>query len=350
MNFDLSEEQQLARDMVGRFLGPIDVQARHRIRALPHRYDREGWTAMAELGLLAMAAPQALGGMGSSMVDLVLVTEALGHGLSLHPWLENGLFPLRLAVALGDAELTEKLVSGAFFVAVAFAEQDGSNDLIAEQTRADDCQISGRKSFVCGASLADIIFVTLPDDRIAIAENDATIWRQSYPIIDGSLAAQIDFADTPARVLPLGAAALQQIAAEVQLIAAGEMLGLAQMLFDHTLLHVRERRQFGVPIGSFQALQHRLAHSYALIEQMRSLLLRTAMTADESSDWQRRAAGSKAYISEGALHIGREAVQMHGGMGQSDEMAITHAYKRLLLLDKYMGDQQHCLSAYARAA
>lgn len=353
MNFDLSEEQQLTRDMVSRFLGPIDVQSRQLIRALPQRYARDQWSALAELGLLGMAAPEEMGGMGSSIIDLVLVAEALGQGLSVHPWLENGVFPLRLASAIGDAELSSQLISGATFAAVAFAEPDGGFEPQARHMRATADRLTGTKSFVCGAALADILFITLPDDAIGIVKTaQAQAEPQHYPIIDGSLAAQIDFQNAPACIATFSAESLRQIIAELQLIAAGEMLGLAQMMFDHTLDYVRERRQFGARIGSFQALQHRLADCYAMIEQCRSLLLRTAMMADQidNADWQRRAAGAKAYISEGALHIAREAVQMHGGMGQSDELSITHAFKRLLLLDKYLGDQHHCLKIYARAA
>jgi alkylation response protein AidB-like acyl-CoA dehydrogenase len=139
---------------------------------------------------------------------------------------------------------------------------------------------------------------------------------------------------------------------DVRLLAAAEMLGLAQRMFDETLAYAREREQFGVVIGTFQALQHRLVECYAALEQARSLVLRTAMRDPTTDDaiWPRLTAGTKAYVGEAAMRIGFEAVQIHGGMGQTDELAIGHALKRVMLLDKYFGDQAHCLRSYGRSA
>jgi alkylation response protein AidB-like acyl-CoA dehydrogenase len=135
------------------------------------------------------------------------------------------------------------------------------------------------------------------------------------------------------------------------LLAAAEMVGLAQRLFDDTLAYVKQREQFGVPIGTFQVIQHRLVDCYAKLEQARSTLLRAAM-ADPANGraWRRAALGAKAYVGEVADHIAREAVQLHGGMGITEELAIGHAMKRVLLLSTLLGDSDATLAEYAEAA
>ncbi|MDO9364018.1 MAG: acyl-CoA dehydrogenase family protein [Sphingopyxis sp.] len=353
MNFDLDEGQQLARDTIGRFLGPVDISARHAIRKAKGGYSRARWQEIADLGLLALAAPEAMGGMGGTMVDLALVAEALGKGVAIDPWIENGVLPIRLAATAADGALVEEMLAGTRFVAVAFAEPSRRYESDAVSARAAAGQISGAKTFVLGAPLADLFLVTTTGHRLAKLDAKAAgVVQQHYPVIDGSHAATLDLHNAPAETLDLPEARYQRVIGDVRLLAAAEMLGLAQSMFDDTLTYVGERQQFGAAIGSFQALQHRLVECYAALEQARSMVLRTAMLDPTTDDarWPRIAAGAKAYVGEAATRIGLEAVQMHGGMGQTDELAIGHALKRVMLLDKYFGDQAHCLRSYARAA
>ncbi|HWV61704.1 MAG TPA: acyl-CoA dehydrogenase family protein [Sphingopyxis sp.] len=353
MNFDLDEDQQLTRDMIGRFLGPVDIAARHAMRGAEGGYSRARWQEIADLGLLALAAPEAMGGIGGTMVDLALVAEALGKGIAIDPWLENGVLPIRLAAAAGDDTLVGELVTGEKFAAVAFAEPGRRYETEALSTKAEGDKITGAKAFVLGAPLADALLVTVAGNRLAKAKrNAAGVVEQAYPVIDGSNAATIDLHRTPADLFDLPAAKFPRVIGDVRLLAAAEMLGLAQTMFDDTLAYVGERQQFGAAIGSFQAIQHRLVECYAALEQARSMVLRTAMldpTTDDAN-WPRLSAGAKAFVGEAATRIGLEAVQMHGGMGQTDELAIGHALKRVMLLDKFFGDQDHCLRSFARAA
>lgn len=353
MNFDLDEDQRLTRDMIGRFLGPVDIAARHAMRKAEGGYPRTRWQEIANLGLLALAAPEAMGGIGGTMVDLALVAEALGKGVAIDPWLENGVLPIRLAAAAGDATLVGELLAGSCFAAVAFAEPGGCYETEAAGTRIEGTHLTGAKTFVLGAPLADVLLVTVAGNRLAkIARDAAGVVLQDYPIIDGSNAATLDLHRTPAEGFDLPGPKFERVIGDIRLLAAAEMLGLAQTMFDDTLAYVGDRQQFGAAIGSFQALQHRLVECYAALEQARSMMLRTAMldlTSDDAN-WPRIAAGAKAYVGEAAMRIGLEAVQMHGGMGQTDELAIGHALKRVMLLDKLFGDQDHCLRTYARAA
>jgi len=353
MNFDLDEDQQLTRDMVGRFLGPIDIAARQAMRNSEGGYSRARWREVADLGLLALAAPEAMGGMGGTMIDLALVAEALGKGIAIDPWLENGALPIRLAAAAGDGALVGELVAGAQFAAVAFAEPARRYETQAVGTRAEGGHVAGAKTFVLGAPLADTLLVTVADNKIAKIANGATgAVRQDYPVIDGSNASAVDLHRAPAEVFDLPEARFQRVIGDVRMLAAAEMVGLAQTMFDDTLAYVGERQQFGAAIGSFQALQHRLVECYAALEQARSMMLRTAMLDQTTDDanWPRITAGAKAFVGEAATRIGLEAVQMHGGMGQTDELAIGHALKRVMLLDRFFGDQDHCLRTFARAA
>jgi len=353
MNFDLDEDQQLTRDMIGRFLGPVDIAARHAMRKAEGGYARTRWQDIADLGLLALAAPEAMGGIGGTMVDLALVAEALGKGVAIDPWLENGVLPIRLAAAAGDDALVADLTIGAKFVAVALAEPGRRYETEAVGTKAEGDQVTGAKTFTLGAPLADTLLVTVAGDKLAkIAMGAAGVVRQDYPVIDGSNAATIDLHRTPVDLFDLPDAKFRRVVGDVRMLAAAEMVGLAQTMFDDTLGYVGERQQFGAAIGSFQALQHRLVECYAALEQARSMMLRTAMldpTTDDTN-WLRIAAGTKAFVGEAATRIGLEAVQMHGGMGQTDELAIGHALKRVMLLDKLFGDQDHCLRSFARAA
>lgn len=353
MNFDLDEDQQLTRDTIGRFLGPIDIAARHAMRKGEGGYSRARWQEVADLGLLALAAPEAMGGMGGTMVDLALAAEALGMGLAIDPWLENAVLPIRLAAAVGDDALVGELAAGTQFAAVAFAEPARRYETEAVGTKADGDQIAGAKTFVLGAPLADILLVTLAGNKLAKVVKDAAgIVRQDYPVIDGSNASTVDLHRMPADIFDLPDARFRRVIGDIRMLAAAEMVGLAQTMFDDTLAYVGERQQFGAAIGSFQALQHRLVECYAALEQARSMMLRTAMldTTTDNANWPRITAGAKAFVGEAATKIGLEAVQMHGGMGQTDELAIGHALKRVMLLDKLFGDQDHCLRSFARAA
>jgi alkylation response protein AidB-like acyl-CoA dehydrogenase len=353
MNFDLDEDQQLTRDMIGRFLGPVDIAARHAMRKAEGGYSRARWQEVADLGLLALAAPEAMGGIGGTMVDLALVAEALGKGVAIDPWLENGVLPVRLVAAAGDDRLVRDLVAGKHFAAVAFAEPGRRYETDAVGTRLDAGHIAGAKTFVLGAPLADTLLITIAGHKLAKVAGDAAgVVRQDYPVIDGSYAATVDLHRASAEIFDLPEAEFQRVIGDVRMLAAAEMLGLAQRMFDDTLAYVGERQQFGAAIGSFQALQHRLVECYAALEQARSMVLRSAMldpTTDDAN-WPRITAGAKAFVGEAATRIGLEAVQMHGGMGQTDELAIGHALKRVMLLDKLFGDQDHCLRSFARAA
>lgn len=362
MNFDLSEEQDLFQATVERFAGGMGSAARRTLRAHPGGYDQARWSALAELGLIALGAGERLGGMGGTPIDLVLVGEALGRAIAPDPWLENGMLPLGLLAAANRDDAVAGVIDGASFVAAALAERQARFCLTALQTRAQEREggfaLHGEKTLVLGGALADTFVVSADLGgtlALFVVPGDAGgLDRRAYRIVDGSIACELRLIDVQvpqSARLALDAAGLDRVVADMRLLAAAEMVGLAQRLFDDTLVYVKQREQFGVPIGSFQTLQHRLVDCYAMLEQARSMLYRAALTdRANSAAWCRAAAGARALVGEYAGHIAREAVQMHGGMGVTEELAIGHAMKRVILLATLFGDADTVLADYAVAA
>ncbi|MEP5936840.1 MAG: acyl-CoA dehydrogenase family protein [Erythrobacter sp.] len=358
MNFDLSEEQELFTSTVDRFTQSIDVEARHQLRGQDGGYDKARWAELAELGLIALAADENSGGMGGSPLDLALVSEALGRNIAPDPWLDNGVLPARLLAAAGSDELLESVLSGEKFAAFAWAERNQRYSLSAKQTKLGGQAITGEKSFVMGAALADVFIVSVDDGGsngfYLLPKDSPGLDIRQYRLADGSIAGELRFnsvAVSDADRLDISEAELATIVSDARLLASAELVGLGQRLLNDTKTYVKEREQFGVPIGSFQALQHRLVDCYAKIEQARSMLYRAALQ-DRTDDaaCHRGAAGAKAYIGEAVDHVAREAVQLHGGMGVTDELSIGHAMKRVLLLNRLFGDIDTSLEEYARAA
>ncbi|GMN02367.1 acyl-CoA dehydrogenase family protein [Erythrobacter sp. MTPC3] len=360
MNFDLSEEQEMFCSSVERFAAPIDVEARRKLRKSEGGYDRARWESLAELGLIALAASEDAGGMGGSPVDLALVAEAIGKANAPDPLLEHGILPALLLDRGGANGVLETVIGGQTIASLAWAERAQRYSLVAKGTKAhesgDSFTLSGEKTFVIGAGIADLFIVTAELDGATacflVPANADGLEVRKYRLADGSIAGELKLTRAAASAkLDLDPGALAAVVSDTRLYAAAEMVGLGQRLLDDTIAYVKEREQFGVAIGSFQALQHRLVEAYAKIEQSRSMLYRAALTSrEDTAAWQHAAAGAKAFIGENIDAVAREAVQMHGGMGITDELAIGHAMKRVMVLARLFGDTDTALSEYAQAA
>jgi len=363
VNFDLSEEQELFRSSVERFAAPIDVEARRKLRLPPAGYDRERWRQLAELGLIALAASEEAGGMGGSNVDLALVAEAIGHANSPDPWLELGAIPAMLLSAAEAEDALAKVQAGEQVATLAWAERSQRYNLkptaMSARETSTGFSIVGEKTFVMGALLADLFIVTAQLDGetalFLVPRDTLGLEVRAYRLTDGSIAGELKLSqiqlDESACLTIVDEETLTLIVAKARLYAAAEMVGLGQKLLDDTLSYVKEREQFGVAIGSFQALQHRLVDCYAQLEQSRSMLYRAALT--DRADFRalvRAAAGAKAFVGENVDAVAREAVQMHGGMGITDELAIGHAMKRVMVLARMFGDTDSVLAEYSLAA
>nr|WP_255548049.1 acyl-CoA dehydrogenase family protein [Erythrobacter ani] len=356
----MSEEQEMFCSSVERFAAPIDVEARRRLRMSPEGYDRARWKNLADLGLIALSVSEQAGGMGGSSVDLALVAEAIGKANAPDPWLELGVLPARLLEKGGAPEHLEAVAAGEQIATLAWAERAQRYSLQAEGVKAeasgDGYRLSGEKTFVFGGAIADLFIVTAAFEGetacFVISKDADGLEVRPYRLADGSIAGEIRLTRTEAAArLDLGSEDISSIVSEVRLYAAAEIAGLGQRLLADTLEYVKEREQFGVAIGSFQALQHRLVEAYARIEQCRSMLYRAALAdRSDAGAWERAAAGAKAFIGDNVDAVAREAVQMHGGMGITDELAIGHAMKRVMVLARLFGDTDTVLSEYAIAA
>ncbi len=351
MNFDLSEDQALFKAAVERFVAPVDVPARRALRGNAVGYDQARWGELAALGLIAIAASEEQGGVGGSITDLAMIAEALGCGNAPDPWLENGVMPVRLAA---DPSIAARLIAGTTIGAFAFAEPGMHYNLLPSKTTAkasgDAFFVSGEKTMVIGGMLADLFFVTADiNGETAVFAIDASadgLRRHGYRLVDGSIAAELSLHEARASAR---FAFQPTCIGEFQLLASSEMVGLAQLLLDETLAYVKQREQFGVAIGSFQAIQHRLVECYAGLEQARSMLWRTVLSP-QGDRWAGQVAGAKAYIAQQAGRIAAEAIQLHGGMGVTDELAIGHAAKRVMLLSHLFGDIATNMQHFAEAA
>lgn len=358
MNFDYDESQLLFRASVERFLEGSDIAARKAQRAQPGGVDRTRWRAMAELGLNAMALAEDKGGLGSSLLDLVAVGESFGQRISSDNWLENAVLPMLLAGSglVEDHPLIHALASGDAVAALALFEPEGRHVALPRGTTAKPTAngfvLQGEKTFVLGGMAADWLLVGAATDTgpalFMVAADAPGVHRRGYRVVDGNEAAEVRLLGCEVAAearLALGWETVETALATARLVAAAEMAGLAQRLFDDTLAYVRQREQFGQPIGRFQAIQHRMVEAYARVDQAKSALI-AAVTSGQPQD----IAGMKAIVAEAALAIGREAVQLHGGMGTTDELEIGHAHKRVLLLSQWLGDPASGLDAYAQVS
>lgn len=343
MNFDLSENQELFRATVERFCGGGDVATRHARRRHPGGIDRDAWSELAGLGLVALAATEADGGLGGSLADCAVVARALGQGLAVEPWLECAFLPARLLA--GDT-LLESVLSGDRLATLAWAEPGRRFGLEAVATVAGAGRLSGEKTFVsCGAA-ADLFLVTARHQGgtavFAVPRDAAGVTVTPYAAADGSEAALLSLENVVVNA-PLGTS-LAAVIDDARILAAAEIAGLAQRLFDDTLAYVKTREQFGQPIGRFQVIQHRLVDAYARVEAMQSAVLRALLKPDTPP------AAVKAFVAEEAQWVGQQAVQLYGGMGMTDELPVGHALKRIITLSKLFGDTAGGLSAMAKAA
>jgi alkylation response protein AidB-like acyl-CoA dehydrogenase len=344
MNFDLDDNQLLFRDTVERFCAPVDIARRHAMRRMDGGLDRSRWTELAELGLVALALPEADGGLGGSLLDCAVVAQAIGRGLAVEPWTECAFLAARL---LAGSIYAAAIADGSQLATLAFAEAQGRYTLDARAVTAKDGKLNGEKTFVLSAAAADLFIVSASEGgETGLFTVDARaegVNIRSYPVVDGSLAGVVTFRNALAQ--PLGDfARLQAAVDETRLVAAAEIVGTAKRLFDDTLEYVKTREQFGQPIGRFQVIQHRLVDAYAKLEAAQSSLYRALLLPGQDR------AATKAFIAENAQWIAEQAIQLHGGMGMTDELAIGHGVKRILLLSKLFGDPASAIAAMAKAA
>jgi len=335
---------------------------RARYRASPLGFAQDLWLQMGELGLLAAPFLPEHGGLAGGTVEIIVLMEALGRGFAVEPVLEQLVMPGRLLThgCAGQpvSDWLQRMISGEAHLALAHFEQAAGQDLAIVDTLATGGLLDGQKSFVPGSGGADAFIVSARDAntegsagiRFHVVARDAPgLEIVPFRIADGSVAASLTLRGVrPGETLSADWSAFLRATDDARIAAGAEMLGVMSSLFDATLDHVRTRKQFGVPLGTFQVIQHRLADLYVLLEQSRSQLYRAALRGGTAKPNPADVAAMKSYISAAAVEMGEQCIHLHGGMGITDELIIGHGHKRLLVLASILGDTDHELQRYAR--
>lgn len=377
MNFTFSDEQQLLADTVQRFVREhYSFEARQEILKSPKSFSPEIWQELANLGLIALNVPEDQGGLGSGPVETMLVMNALGSGLMLEPFLSAAVVVPALLTHLQAAQNASDIlpaIAGAERIYVLAHQEPQSRGMLnSVATRADKTAegyvLQGRKSVVAHGGIADEFLVTArtsgkPTDAAGLrvlrvpADTPGLVVR-SYRTFDGQNAADLDF-----ERVQLPSSAL--IAADVDVLAAieaahqvgisalcGEAVGIIKAVNATTLEYTKSRKQFGQPISRFQVLQHRMADMFIQAEQATSMSYLAAMRCDDPDAEVRRRAisAAKVVIGQASRFVGQQAVQLHGGMGMTDELMVSHYFKRLTAIDLTFGDTDHHLQEFARLA
>jgi len=370
LDFDLNQDQELLKATVERFVA--DRYGADEARANLEEeqgFSAANWALLGELGLIAAAFRPENGGLGASAADIAVIFEALGRGLIAEPLIESafvaGALFERIAPPSVAESWTDDLVSGKRRLALAHRERNARKNSRRVETRAGRNGVgwilNGSKSVAPAGWKADGWIVSARTDGAAgdaegvawfLAISDAPgIEATPYRLIDGSQACALVFDNVKLpneSRLGGGLADLEAVEARASLAQTAEAVGVMDYMFAATLEYLRTRRQFGAPLGSFQALQHRMVAQYAKLEQARSLLYAAVMAdpANEAS-WRKTMAGVRAFVAEAALALGHEAIQLHGGMGVSDELMLGRAHKRLVKFSRYPVDAETALDEFA---
>ncbi|HZZ10735.1 MAG TPA: acyl-CoA dehydrogenase [Paraburkholderia sp.] len=364
MDFTFNDEQQQFADALRRYLDKsYGFEARQAIVQTQAGVSAEHWGAFTELGLTALPVPEAQGGFNGSPIDMLVVMQELGRALVVEPYWATavGIEALRLAGTTEgeDAALLERAAQGELKLAVAFHEPHARYDLFDVETVASEGAqktLTGKKSVVLHGAQADYwIIPARLNGEIAlfvVAHDAAGVKVTDYRTIDGQRAATLEFNGTPGRQLAgnhAGAAALEQIADYGTVLLCAEAVGALDALNHATVEYTKTRQQFGQPIARFQALQHRMVEMLIHAEQARSITYLAAVRySSQDADERRRAvSAAKARTGQAARFVGQQAVQLHGGMGVTNEVAAAHLFKRLAIIETTLGDVDHHLARFA---
>jgi len=356
MDFDFSEDQLQLREAVRRWVHKAYPFERRRTAAAAGGFDRATWAELAELGLCGLTVAENHGGLGLGAVEAMVVQEELGRGLVLEPLAQTFIAAAVLqahASAALQQQWLPRLASGEALLVLAHVERGLRHRLGAVATQAVEqgsgWLLSGGKSLVPAGDCADAFLVPAQTPHglalFLVPRDAAGVQTRAYPTQDGSRAAEVGFAQTPAqRISPDGQVALEW-AADLGIAAAcAEGVGVMEQTLAYTLDYLNTRQQFGVPISSFQALRHRVADIKMQLELARSMSYYASLKLGAPADERRQAlARAKVQLGQSMRFVGQQAVQLHGGIGVTDEYLISHCFKKLTQLELSLGDTLHHL-------
>ncbi|MEL7691106.1 acyl-CoA dehydrogenase family protein [Citromicrobium bathyomarinum] len=346
----LNEEQEMLRDMAREWTkNEHPVGAWRKVRDAGQPFDADAWGEMGEMGWAGIIIPEEHGGTDFGWLSLGLVIEELGKSLAASPLVASALAASAIVLGGSDeqkAEYLPRLATGELIGTLAFDEGPRHTGLKAS-TSVHDGRLTGTKAFVHEASRADL-FVVLAQDGVYLVEKGKGISLSKRAMVDMRDHAEIDFNDAPAQKLAVGGDDLaQKIVDRACVLTAAEMLGMCQAVFDTTLDYLKQRVQFNQVLSSFQALQHRMADLFTELELARSAVEGGLQAIDSGFAVSEAATLAKARAND-ALHlISREGVQLHGGIGMTDEYDVGFFLKRARVLEAAWGSSSHLRDRYA---
>ena len=360
MDLTVTSEQEILQDSAVKFAQKAyGFDQYKKSLAAPGQCDPAIWKQLAEFGWLALAVPESAGGLGGSTLDVALVAEALGAGLVVEPFLTGAILPAAVLAAGQDpsthADLLGRLASGDAQLAVAYTERSGRFDPAHVHANAERSGsgyvLNGEKLCVFNAPNASHLIVSAhlgkTVELFLVGRETAGVSLNAYPVLGGGVAADVKLHN-----VKLGAhahvgdlSALEIGLDKATAASCAQALGGMKALFERTAAYLRTRKQFGVPIGTFQALQHRLVDMFIELEQSRSMVLLAAAKADagDASERRRAVSAAKAYVGKASKFVAQQAVQLHGGIGMTEELDVGHYFRQLTAFGTRFGDRDHHL-------
>jgi len=372
MNFELSEEQKMIQQSVERFVQEnYDLPKRVEISSKDPGYSKDYWNSMAELGWLGLPFSEKDGGFGGNQIDTLVIMEQFGKGLVLEPFLANIVLGGG-AIQMGGSEelkneMLSSLIEGSKQLTLAYAEQQSRFDLedVATSARKEGEKyiINGQKSMVLNAESADHLVVVTRTNGGQVDEEGITLFlvdsdtkgleKQNFPTVDGLRASEITFDNVEVSSermigdLDKGFDILRVVSNNAILALCAEAVGAMEILYKDTVEYTQQREQFDHPLSDFQVLQHRMVDMFMEYEQCKSLLFRATMeTIQDPVLAQRTIHALKHLIGKSGIFVGENAVQLHGGMGVTEELRIGHFFKRLLVIDSQFGNADFHLDKF----
>lgn len=363
MDLSFTSEQEILQDSAVKFAQKgYSFDQYKKSLAAPGQCDPAIWKQVADFGWLALAVPEAAGGIGGSTLDIALVAEALGAGLVVEPFIAGAVLPAAVIAASSNAGRQEALLgslaSGDVQLAVAYAERAGRFDPARCATLADKNAkgfvISGEKICAFNAPNASQLIVSARNgssvDLFLVPREAAGVSLTTYPVLGGGVAADVKLdgvqVNADAHLGDVGA--LEAGLDKATAVDCAMALGGMKALFERTSAYLRTRKQFGVAIGTFQVLQHRVVDMFIELEQSRSMVLLATSKADSRDAIERRRAVSaaKAYVAKASKMVAQQAVQLHGGIGMTEELDVGHYFRQLTAFGTRYGDRDYHLDRF----
>jgi len=367
MNFSLSAEQQMLQDSISRFVQKdYDFDSRMKLVKSDVGYSKDHWKLFAELGWLMVPFSEADGGLGGSAADLMVVMEELGKGIVIEPFLATTVLAGGVIAKLGSDGQKESLLGGimdgSLQLALAYSEPKSRYELANVATTAKENNqgyiFNGHKAVVLNAGAADKIIVAArtsgqANDKDGISlfivdANSEGVAVQAYRTQDGGRAAEVRLENVlvsgdqllgkEGEALPV----IESVLDRATLAICAEAVGAMEVIIQKTVEYTKTRVQFGVPIAKFQALQHRMADMFIEQQQAKSIVLMAAMKLDQDSDDSAKSiAAMKSLVGRASRKVGQEAIQIHGGIGVTDELDVGHYFKRMTMIELLFGNSDY---------